>query len=258
MSVVHSLPFVPARTDSIRIYYVGTAALAILLTLVGFHHFFFEGSAYPGRPITPPIRGLVIAHGLSMSAWLVVCIVQPVLIALGKRRAHMRFGRFGALVAVVALFLGLMLAVQSARVSPPENIIWGMTPKQFMAVPFFAVIFFATLVGLGLWYRRRPAIHRSMMVLATYATLSAAISRSDALNSLYVGTFFDWLLGPFFITQALCFVLVAAQFALTRSIDRWFAIGSIALTVAYAAVIRLAPTSAWKSLASILVESAGI
>jgi hypothetical protein len=253
MTAIQALAITRPRVDSSRIFYIGSAALAILLTLIGFHHFFFEGSAYPGRPITPPIRGLVITHGVSMTAWLVVCIVQPILIALGKRRAHMSLGRIGAVVALVALLFGLALAVQSAKVSPPDNRIWGMAPTEFMAVPFFGVLFFATFVGLGLWFRRRPAIHKPMMVLATYASLSAAVSRIDWLNSLYLGTFFEWLLGPFFITQVICFLLIAAQYALTRSIDRWFTIGAISLTAAYALVMRLAETGAWERFASLLI-----
>ena len=54
----------PAR--ALRVFHVGTALLLLSLVLWGFHHFYFSGQAYPGRPLTPPIRTLVIAHGVTI------------------------------------------------------------------------------------------------------------------------------------------------------------------------------------------------
>jgi hypothetical protein len=253
MSTLASATVAPPRVQPAKLLHLHSAALAILLSLIGFHHFFFAGMSYPGRPITPPIRGLVITHGLTMSAWLVVALAQPLLVRLGYRDMHKKLGRFGAALALAVVAVGFWIAIASARVSPPEARIWGLSPKEFMAVPFFAAIAFASFIAVGLRFVRTPSIHRPMMSLATYAALSASVSRIDAISSLYAGTFFDWLLGPFFSTQVLCGLLVAIQFALTRTLDRWFAGGALAMTIFYMLVMRLATTDAWASLASLLV-----
>lgn len=252
MTTAATLALPAARVLPSKLFHLHSATLAILLTLIGFHHFFFAGMSYPGRPITPPIRGLVIAHGVTMAAWLVVAFAQPLLIRLGHRGAHKALGRVGALLACTVVVIGVWIAAASARVTPPEARIWGLSPKEFMVVPFFAAIAFASFVGIGLWFVRKPAVHRPMMTLATYAALSASVSRIDAISSLYAGTLFDRLLGPFFSTQVLCLVLVAVQTAMTRSLDRWFAGGVVAMTVFYMLVMRVATTDAWMSFASLV------
>jgi hypothetical protein len=253
MSTVHVVSIAPARVRPARLFYTGAGLIALVFTLVGFHHFYFAAAAYPGRPITPPIRGLVVTHGVVMGAWVLLALVQPALIALGYSRVHQRLGRVGGLLALVAVVVGLLLGVQSARVNPPEMLIWGVSPKQFMAVPFFAALVFGTLIALGLYYRRRLDLHRPLMLLATYSAMSAAISRIDALNSLYVGTVFERLFGPFFITQLLCGALLVVHCVVRRHIDRCFAIGFAALTVGYAIVWQLTTTAAWDAFASLLV-----
>lgn len=234
------------------LFYSVTALVLIALTLAGFQHFFFHGMSYPGRPITPPIRGLIIAHGVAMSLWLVVFLVQPLLVATGRVRTHMAVGKVGAAVAAGVLVLGMLVAVNSARVSPPEMKIWNLPPKQFMAVPFFGALTFAGFVAVAIWQRRKPAIHRAMMLTGTFAAMSAAVSRIDLLNNLYVGTMWETVFGPFFFAQIIFGLLLVTRCAITRSFDKWMAIGFAVLTLICIGVMRLAPTSTWESFASML------
>ncbi len=243
----------PARSALASAFFPAVAVLLIALTLVGFKHFYFEGRAYPGREITPPIRALVITHGVVMSAWLVLFLVQPLLIASGKARIHMKVGRVGAVLALAVLASGLYIAVQSARVSPPDNRIWGLLPKPFMAIPFLAAVLFGAFVGVGIWQRRRREIHRPMILLGTLAAMSAAISRIDPISNLYLGTRWEAVFGPFFATAILAGVLLLAWCAITRSIDRWFALGFLALTTGFALIMQLANSSAWDRFASLFV-----
>jgi hypothetical protein len=123
-----------------------------------------------------------------------------------------------------------------------------------MAIPFFTVLIFAAFVSLGVLYRRKPRIHRSMMLLATLSVLSAAVSRIDPLNNLYIGTVWERLFGPFFLTLVIGVLLLITRCVLTRSLDRWFAIGLGALIVANALVMQIAPTAAWARFTSMLVR----
>jgi hypothetical protein len=50
-------------------------------------------------------------------------------------------------------------------------------PLAFLAVPFFDMVVFTGLAGVGLWYRRRAAIHKRLLALATIALLGAPIAR---------------------------------------------------------------------------------
>ena len=41
-----------------RYFYSVATALLLVLTVVGFQLFYFHGQAYPGHPLTPPIKTL--------------------------------------------------------------------------------------------------------------------------------------------------------------------------------------------------------
>ncbi|MHC4447641.1 MAG: hypothetical protein ACYSXF_07675 [Planctomycetota bacterium] len=246
-------PKAPSGFKPAKLFYVAAAALMLALAFVGFSKFYLQGRAHPDREIPPPIKMLVIAHGVSMTLWMLLLMVQPVLILRGSRRTHMMIGRVGAGLAGVILILGLMVAIRSASVTPPETVLWGLSPKPFMAIPFFTVLIFAVFVSLGVLCRGKPRIHRSMMMLATLSVLSAAVSRTDPLNSLYLGTVWERLFGPFFLTLVIGVLLLIIRCALTRSLDRWFAIGLGALIAASALIMQVAPTAAWARFTSMVV-----
>lgn len=227
------------RAAADRWFFTGSAVLMLGLVLWGFHHFYFEGRAYPGRPITPPIRTLVIVHGVSMMAWLLFFIVQPLLVGLRKRKLHMTLGMGGIAVAGFAAVTGVMVAVRSAQVAPAEQIIWGMNPVDFMSVPMLAAVLFAAFIGAAVWKRKKPAMHRAFMFTATITAVDAGLSRIDAFANLYTGTIFDAVFSAFFPTLVLGVILIAARAAITRSIDRWMVVG-LSIVAAAVAVTMLA------------------
>ncbi len=241
-----------ASSQLARLFYPVTSIVLLLLTLWGFSKFYTHGQAYPGREIAPPIKTLVIAHGAAMSAWILLILVQPFLIFMRKHRVHMALGKVGAALALVILVLGVMTGIRSAAVTPPEVVIWTLSPKQFMIVPLVSVCLFAVFVAAGVKYRKKPHIHRSMMLLATLAVLAAAVSRIDLFNRFYVGTSLERIFGPFLFTLILGVLLVAARWAVTRTIDRILAIGIVFLGVVSIAIMALGRTDIWLQFATML------
>jgi hypothetical protein len=238
----------------VRFFHSGAAAVLLVLMLIGFQHFYFHGKAYPGRPLTPPIRNLIILHGTAMASWMILFLVQPLLIAAGNRRVHKVLGRIGGIVAACIVFFGFRLGIEATRVNPPDLVIWGLSPKQFMAVPIIGIFIFAEFVIAGIWTRRTPEPHRAMMLLATLAAMPAAISRIDAISNLYHGTFWEKAFGPFFATLIVGGVFLVVKSLLTRSLDRWYAGGYIGLSIAFAFIMQLARTSAWDEFATFLLR----
>lgn len=241
------------RSDAMRFYYLGAAVLFLTLSFLGFSDFYLRGQSYPDREIPSPIRTIVIVHGISMTLWVLLITLQPALVVTKRLRWHMALGKAGAVLAVAILISGIMLSIRSAAIAPPDMVIWSLLPKPFMAVPFISVLIFTAFVALGIWYRKKPAIHRSMMMLATLAALSAAVSRIDMLNNLYLGTVFDRIFGPFFITLCIGVVLLGVQTLLKRQLDRVFAIGLAVLIASNAGILVLARTAVWEQFASLLV-----
>jgi hypothetical protein len=237
-----------------RLFYTSAAALLLVLMVLGFQHFYLHGKAYPGRELTPPIRNLLILHGIGMSAWMLLFLVQPLLIVTGNRRFHRMLGYMGAGLAACIVILGFRLGIEATLISPPELRIWGLSPKQFMAVPIVSILIFAGFVGIGVWQRRRPEVHRPMMLLASLAAMSAAVSRIDAISDLYRGTVWESLFGPFFSTLAIGALLLVIKWGMTCSFSRPFALGYAGLVAANVGIIQLATTSAWDEVASYLLR----
>lgn len=244
----------PAASNRARFFYFGAAALLFVLMLIGFQQFYLHGKAFPNRELTPPIRTLLILHGTAMSAWMVLFLAQPLLIASGNRRVHMRLGRFGAGLAACIVFLGLRVGIEAARVNPPDMKLWGLVPKHFMAIPLIAILMFAVFVIAGVWNRRRPEVHRPMMLLAALAVIPAPLDRIDAIRNLYSGTVWGTIFGPFFASLVIGLLFLVVKWLLTRSWDRWYAMGYAGLVVAGALTMQLAPTQAWDRFSTFLLR----
>lgn len=259
MNASQTLPLNPpheeghASKDLARYFYSGAALFLFVLMVFGFQQFYFHGKAYPGRELTPPIRTLIILHGVSMTAWMVLFMVQPLLVLSGKRHLHMMLGKIGAGVAIAVVMFGLWLGVASARVNPPELLLWDLTPRQFMAVPLISISLFGVLVALGIWKRRQPELHRPLMLLAVLITMPAAMDRIDAIKSLYAETIFGTIFGPFFSMLVVALFFVGIHWALTRKLSRPLVIGYAGLVVAGVLIMRLAKSGLWDSFATLLL-----
>jgi hypothetical protein len=243
-----------ASSNLSRLFYSGAAALLLALMFLGFQQFYLHGKAYPGRELAPPIRTLLILHGIGMFAWVLLFLVQPLLIVSGNRRIHRMLGCIGAGLAVCIVILGFRLGIEATLISPPELRIWGLAPKQFLAVPIISILIFAGLVTIGVWNRRRPQVHRPIMLLASLAVMSAAVSRIDAISGLYRGTIWESVFGPFFATLLVGAILLVVKWRLTGSLNKWFAMGYAGLVASNALIMQLATTSAWDRFASFLLR----
>ncbi len=236
-----------------RFFYTGAAIVMFLFMLWGFQLFFFHGRAYPGRPLTPPIKTLLIAHGIGMATWMVLFIVQPLLIATRNYKTHMKLGLFGAGLAAVVSVLGINVAIGAARVNPPELKLWGLDPKQFLMVSSSAIVLFAAFVLIGILKRRRPEVHRPMMLLATLAVLPPSLDRITVIHNLLEGTAFGNLFGAYGSSLIVGLAFVGVHWMLTGRLSRPLAIGFAAITLVAFATMHLAPTQAWGKIARLIV-----
>jgi hypothetical protein len=237
-----------------RLFYTGAAALLVILMLVGFQQFYLHGKAYPKRELTAPIRTLLILHGCSMTGWMLLFLAQPLLVVFGNRRLHAKLGRVGAMLAAAIVFLGFRVAIEAARVNPPDLRIWGLAPKQFLAVPIFTILIFAAFVIAGVWHRGRPEVHRPMMLMSVFTVISAAIDRIPAIRELYRGTVMGTIFGPFFGMLVIALLLLVGKRLVARSWDRWYAAGYAGLVIASVLIMKLATTSGWEQVASLLLR----
>jgi hypothetical protein len=152
-------------------FYVGMAVALALTALVGF------GPTYFMRPVFRPpttLTPLMHVHGLLFGAWTLLLVVQTTLVAAGRTDLHRRLGVASVVLALLMLGAGGLLAMSSARQGLAPG---GMDPVTFLAIPLGALAMFAAFVGAAFTWRRSPAVHKRLMLLATISIITPAIAR---------------------------------------------------------------------------------
>ena len=101
-----------------RGFYFGMAAAMSVIVFLGFGpSFYLNGylaAAFGQRPLRalPPI---IVVHGLVLTAWMIVLMVQTGLVAKGQVRWHRRLGVAGAVLAALVFALGTAANLASAH-----------------------------------------------------------------------------------------------------------------------------------------------
>ena len=162
------------RWSAERRFYFGMALAMFGVVYLGFARTFFLRPLFPDFPA--PAEPIFLVHGVAFTAWLVLLVVQPLLVASGRIDLHRSLGRAGAATAMAMVVLGLAGAVTAAR-RATGFIGVPIPPLQFLAVPIFNILMFGSLVTLAIMKRRDTQAHKRLMLLATVNLLAAAFAR---------------------------------------------------------------------------------
>jgi hypothetical protein len=229
-----------------RFFYTLAGGVFLLLMLVGFRAFYTHGTGLAGRRIDPVIFTVVLVHGLAIAAWFVLFFVQALLISVRNRRLHMKLG-WGVLgIGLAITCTGTLVAIRSVQVSPPIHF-FGMEYARFLLVMLTEIAAFTIFVAVGVLARRKPKIHRPMMLLASLTLLAGATVRIPSFYPLFGTTGWIGLFGAVFCLGA---ALLLFRCLLTRSFDRWFAAAYAVWVCVFIASTQLALTDTWSQLAA--------
>ena len=252
LDVAASNKFERARSKkSPRFFYSAAAVIMLIVMIAGFHPFYLRGEGMGGRIIPQELLTLVVLHGSAMTAWVILFLVQSLLIPTRNLRLHMKLGWVAVGVALVVSVSGFMVAVQSAR-GVPAIPFWGMAYRQFLMVMLAEVALFTLLVLAGVLSRKKPKIHRAMMLLATLSILAGATVRMPFLFPIFGESGWVGIFGPIFTLGA---VFVIARSLLGRVFDRWLAAGYVIMIVFYVAACKFAVSDAWGYLAKAIFNT---
>jgi len=225
-----------------HLFYIGMAIAVAATVFAGF------APTYYLRPVfgAPPLIPLLHLHGLVFTSWLVLLLTQTTLVAANRTDVHRRLGIAGAVIAVLMVVVGTMTAIIRAKqgAAPPG----GPPPLVFLAIPLGDMLVFSSLVGAGFYFRRRPDVHKRLMLLATISILAAAIARLP-LGILKAGPPAFFGLTDLFIVACLLYDLISRG-----RIHRATALGGLVIVASQPLRLMLAGTSAWMSFATWLTQ----
>lgn len=223
-----------------RFFYPCSGAIFLVLIVIGFQHYIFGGRLFNGAPIEPAMLAAIVLHSSAIFAWFLLFFVQALLISTKNRRVHMKLGWSVLVIASMIAVTGPFVAIRSTRL---ENIpVFDWPARPFLLVMLTEIALYVVFVAIGVLNRKRPRIHRPMMLLASLSLISGASARIPLVNSIF--GFHQWmaLFGPVVALGGLCLLV---RWAMTRSFEREFVVGYAALVAVTLAVSRLAMTSVW-------------
>jgi hypothetical protein len=217
-----------------------SAVAFTLLVLVGFARTYYLKTYFGG----PPLPSLLVhVHGLLMTMWVALFATQVWLISSRQVRVHQRLGSAGVGLAVLIVATGLLTAMRAGKYGSPA------TPPNipvlvFMAVPLFDLLMFSVLFGAAVYYRKRPAAHKSLMLLTAINFLPPAVGRIPIAPLQNLGPI--WFFG---LPTVLVLICLAIDWRRRGQLNMVFLAGSALLIASYPVRLALMGTGAWMQFA---------
>ena len=223
------------------LFYTGMSIASIITVFVGFALTYYLKNYFGAAPLTP----LVHLHGLVFTSWILLFFAQNVLIASHQIGIRRRLGVAGAGLAALLVVVGLTTAVAFARRTVATG---GAGTLAFLAIPFGAMFVFAILAGAGILYRRRPEMHKRLMLVATISILGAAISRWP-FAIMQTGPVPFFVVTDIFILAGVCYDLVSR-----RRTHSAYVCGGLLLLLSQPLRLAIGHTEPWLDLVGMLVR----
>ncbi len=219
-----------------------TAAIVFpLIVLIGFGRTYYF-KTFAGAPALPST--LVHIHGILMTAWVALFMTQVWLIRTKNAKVHMKLGIFAVALACLVIVVGFFTAASAAKngspSAPPD-----IPPLAFMVVPFFDLLYFTIVFAAAIYYRRKLATHKRLMLLTAINFLPPALARIPIATVQSLGPILF-----FGIPAILTAGLLIYDWRVNGRMNKPFLIGGIALIASYPLRLVLAGTGAWMAFAA--------
>jgi hypothetical protein len=190
--VAASVPTVPSSSASERASRRGrillpAALVGTALALIGFWPTYF-GPLLVGGEQAPrvgvlgrPASFMIHVHAVTMVTWLTLFLAQVWLAASGRVRLHVNLGPWVMGFAIIMIVVGLFAIAEGFTARLATGDVFRAQRWLFGGVR--DMVFIVPLVAAGWAFRRRPEIHKRLMLVATVVIISPAIGRMTFLGS---------------------------------------------------------------------------
>ena len=242
---------VPTARLSEGWFYLGMALTTAAIAIAGFAPALLDPA---GRKTQ--LTWAVAAHGALCGAWLLLFIVQTALVQTGRVAVHRRLGCAAAVTAGLMVVTAYLTMIAMARRGFDLSGDLGNSPggvRDQLVFQLGDLVSFTVLVAAAVWQRRRPAIHKRLMVLATVgglmpAALAHIIGHSPTLRQVEVPI----ILIPLTILYFAPAVHDRWSEGRIHPVSLWVAVGLLVWTNLRAALIG--PSMAWREFIDWLIR----
>lgn len=158
-----------------RRFYVGITLLLIAMVVRGFWPSYF-GPLLSGGVTRPWI---IHVHGAVYVGWMALLLAQVALVATGRVQLHRRLGQFGIVYGALVLGVGLVVSFAAPALHVRAGAWTVDQAAGFLLLPLVDMVLFAGFFGGAIVYRRKPEIHKRLILAATVALAFAAVARME-------------------------------------------------------------------------------
>ena len=151
-----------------------TLAVAMTMMVVAGFWATYVGPLLRGNADRPWLFHL---HGAVFLGWMGLLVVQATLVSIGRTRLHRRVGTAGMAYGALVVALGLAITFVATSTHMASGAWDADSAAAFLLLPLGDMALFAGFFGAAVAYRRRPELHKRLILLATVALLFAAVAR---------------------------------------------------------------------------------
>jgi hypothetical protein len=235
------------RTRELEHYMFAAVAVLFAGVVVGG----FARSYYLRGLIAAPLPSWIVhVHGLLMTAWVALFLVQTALISARRVRLHQRFGYAAIGLALAMAATGIWTAIRAAKYGsasvPPQ-----FSEPAFSIVPLGDIVLFALFFGGAIYWRKNAATHKRLMLLTVLNFLPPAVGRLPigAIQAAPIA----WLMG---IIVGVTIVWAVFDRWRYGRVNRIFLAGALLLIASFPIRIAVMGTHAWLSFSTWLASFA--
>lgn len=154
-------------------FYFCCAWLIAAAVAYGFSHTISENLLHAAVP-RPRILWI---HAGVFFAWVGLFMLQNALIRSRRVRWHRRLGVAGMILGAMVPPTGIATALVMARFDVAQGLRDSVYMAAHLSIPLNDMIFFAGVFAAAAWWRKRPDVHRRLMLVATCLLTAAAFAR---------------------------------------------------------------------------------
>ena len=163
-----------------KYFYLAMSFVLIAIVVWGFGHTVNDVLFHPAVP-----RPLLLwIHAAVFCGWLLLFVLQSALVRTHHVRWHRTLGWFVAGVGTAMIPLGAVIAIIMGRFDTRVLHLPGADTFEFIS--FADMTIFAVFLALGIAWRRKPALHRPILFIATCGLTGAAFGRVPFIATHYL------------------------------------------------------------------------
>jgi len=150
----------------------------VALVVVGFWPTYY-GPLLSG---TFELKPIVEIHAVVFSGWIVLFVAQTLLVYTGRLKWHRKVGWFAA--GYAALMVGVVITALAMRFS--DHMAAGDIREAHRSLIISSVdlLLFGGFLTAAIAYRKKPQIHKRLIIVATVVLMGPAVGRMTFLSAV--------------------------------------------------------------------------